>query len=87
MKKTTTNLLVAIFLVAASLLFSLQAQGQGAPCDCTGLSGPDLDACLDACGDPNDVPLDDYLPILGAVGGVLGLYYIRRQRRSSNTAS
>lgn len=83
MRQTFINRLITVCLVGLLTIASLEGYAQGAPCDCTGLTGADLTACQDACGDPNDVPLDDYLPLLGAAGGLMGLYFLRKQKLKS----
>ena len=83
MKKQLKPSFKVFLIILLAILWHLPLFSQPAPCDCTGLTGPDLDACLDACGGTNDVPLDDYLLLLAAGGAVLGLYRFSKRKALS----
>jgi hypothetical protein len=83
MKEQLKTIKKSIFITFCVVVWSIPAMSQPPPCDCTGLTGADLTACIDACGGTNDVPLDDYLPILATAGAALGLYFFIRRKALS----
>jgi hypothetical protein len=84
MKKQLKPSFKVFLITLLAILWHLPLFAQPAPCDCNGFPpGPDLDACLDACGGTNDVPLDDYLPIMATAGAALGLYFFIKRKALS----